>query len=263
VIFDNKEEPLEAGIIGVHNIDTYSDNDEPPFHWPYVSEIEVYGFNVATNYIEYYRDPISNEVRYDNVFMYFPDYLGSGYDLGRWSYVPSTVGDDILTQHKDLIQVELQFYPASSVNLEETWQKYTWWRDDVKQLATFRTSFYRDAPNRVDMLPNLHDFPSHRVYDDNEDIRFGYTVPGATHIRGHFSVFNLGPNDTVTVEDATGEEVLGPFSGSFMEDQWFAEWLTGDTIVIHFESDGSGNSYDIGWRGFQIDQVEVRWVNPG
>jgi len=267
-VFNNAEEPIELAILGVQNIDTYSDFDVD-FHWPYVSEFVVYGFSEATNYVEIYdNDGIA---QFNNVIMYFSDYLGSGYDLGRRVYVEQDPDTEYSAVTSDLISVELKFFPSTGANREEKWQRETWWQEDGNELARFETSFYRDTQTRIDRMPNLEDFPTHLVYDDNEDLEFSFTVPGASSIRGRFGTFNIEPplggpiedDDHVTIKDKDGNiyaEVDGlgvpvPDYGTW---PW-TPWVTGDTIVIQFESNGSLNTYDTGYGGIQIDSVEVRW----
>jgi len=267
VIFDDPDEPLEAGIVGLHNVDTYTDFDRD-FHWPYASEIEIYGFNEATHYVEFYRDDDTGEVQHDNVVMYFPDYLGSGYDLGRLCYVEDYAGVNNIEQRKDLIRVILEFYPSSNSNLDETWQKLTWWQSDTSEVARFETTLYRDEPTRVDRLPNLSDLPTHKIYYNNEILDFDYTVPGASEIRARFGTFDLEPvagSDTIQVRDGEGNTYLGPMDGtSPAPADWpWTPWIPGDTIVIHFESNAGGNTEDGGYQGFAIDAIEVRWVGVG
>jgi hypothetical protein len=260
VIYDNAEEPFEAGIIGVHDIDTYTDYDAS-FHYPYVSEIEVYGFNNATNYVEYWETR-TGEVQYDNVIMYFPNYLNSGFDLARRTYIDAASYGDAVRQKKNLVQVEIKFYPSAPATGNSTWQQLTWWQSDTSELAKFSTTYYRDEQTRVDRLPNLKDKPEHRIYDNNEDILFPFTVPGASEIRAQFGNYDLepGPNtDYVTIEDADGNVYMGPIDGVNGLNAW-TPWIPGDTIVIHFRSNASGNSYDMGYHGFEVSRVEVTWV---
>lgn len=267
VIFDDFENPLEAGIIGVHNIDTVSDFDKD-FHYPYASEIEVYGFSDATYYLEEYQRDLDEPVQYDNVIMYFPNYRGSGFDMGRRSYVEITdsqaQNSDLRIDRRDLIHVIVEFYPSGPANDEDAWQKVTWWQLDTNELARFETSFYRDGNKRIDRLPNLNDFPKHTVYEDNESLDFYYTVPGAGLIRGRFKTLDLESSpgsDEITIMDKDMNPVIGPFNGNTVpstSNPW-TPWIPGDTIVIHFESDGSGNTSDGGgWGGFEIDAVEVK-----
>jgi len=277
LIFDNPSSPLEAGIIGVHNIDTYADFDKN-FHWPYVSEIEAYGFGIATAYVEAvvctqgqetlrvvdrgYVPKEGEQLQFDNVIMYFPNYLGSGFDMGRRTYVIASSYDEALVGHRDLIHVVLEFYPTSNLHKDPAWQKNHWWLRDTQELGRFETSFYRDVPTRVDTLPNLRDLPAHMVYDNNEDLKFPFSVPGATAIRAHFSVFDLEPTpgtDEVTVEDPDGNVYMGPGFGNDFALSW-TPWVPGDTIVIHFKSNGSLNSYDSNYNGFVVDVVEVKSI---
>lgn len=260
VIFDNAEAPLSVGILGVHGIDTYTDFDST-FHYPYVSEIEVYGFNYATNFVEYYETR-SGEIQYDNVIMYFPNYLESGFDLARRTYIDADSHDASVRMKKNLVHVEIEFYPSTNASRNSTWQRITWWQTDDSELAKFRTSYYRDEPTRVDRLPNLKDKPEHKVYDNNEDILIPFTVPGASEIRGQFGDFDLEPGpgtDYVTIEDGDGNEYMGPLDGNTGLNAW-TPWIPGDTIVIHFRSNGSNCSYDLGFRGFEMSRIEVRWV---
>ncbi|MCX6646480.1 MAG: hypothetical protein NTY09_09000 [bacterium] len=263
VIFDNAVEPLKAGIIGVEGIDTYTDFD-PAFHYPYVSEIEVYGFNNATNYVGFWETR-SGEMQFDNVIMYFPNYLDSGFDLARRTYIDADSLDASIRQRKNLVHVEIEFYSATSETRNSQWQRLTWWQSDDSELAKFSTSFYRDEPTRVDRLPNLKDKPEHEVYDNDEDLLFPYTVPGASEIRGQFGDFDLEPGpgtDYITVEDGDGNVYMGPLDGSTGLNAW-TPWIPGDTIVIHFISNNANNTYDSGYRGFSLDRVEVKWVGTG
>lgn len=263
VIFNNQLEPLECGVLGVHNIDTYTDYDAA-FHYPYVSEIEVYGYNTATNFVEEWRSE-AGEHQYDNVIMYFPDYLGSGFDLARRTYIDAASLGDAIRQRKELVHVVIEFYPATNSSRLSTWQRLTWWQDDTSELAKFQTSFYRDTPTRVDRLPNLGDYPEHKIYDNNEDILLPFIVPGASEIRAKFGDFNLEPGpgtDWVTVEDADGNVYMGPLSGDAGLNA-FTPWIPGDTIVLHFVSNQQNNSYDMFYRGFEVARIEVRWVGVG
>lgn len=265
-INDNRGEPLTAGVVGVYNIDTYTDFDRD-FHWPYVSEIEVYGFSEATEWLDTFRPVDGSEPTYNNIIMYFPDYLGSGFDLGRWVYLePADVEaseedqvEAIVRSRHNLIRVVLEFYPSSNTNLSETWQRETWWQSDTNEIARFQTTFYRDAPSRVDRLPNLGDLPVHKLYGDEEDIRFPYTVPGAGEIRARFGTFDLGPGDEVTIEDANQNVIDGPVSANTYQNA-YTPWVVGDTIVIHFTSDEAGNTYDEGYEGFEVLEMEIKWV---
>lgn len=263
VIYDNAVQPLEFGIIGVHNIDTYTDYDSA-FHYPYVSEIEVYGFNTATNYVEVWETR-TGEYQYDNVIMYFPNYLDSGFDLARRTYIDAGSHDSSVRMRKNLVNVEIEFYPATSSTRNSTWQRITWWQADSSELARFSTSYYRDIPTRVDRLPNLRDNPSHLIYDNNEDILFPFTVPGASEIRGRFGSFDLEPGpgtDFLTVEDGDGNVYMGPIDGNTGQNA-FTPWIPGDTIVFHFVSNGANCSYDLGFGGFEAARIEVRWVGVG
>jgi type II secretory pathway pseudopilin PulG len=238
------------GSAGIHMI-------YPNFHWPYASEIEAYGFNQATAFTE-----STAATEFDNVIMYFPNYLKSGFDLGRRSYVTAPSLDEAQAGHGDLLHVIIEFYPADRAHDDVNWQKDTWWNRDNNEIARFQTSFYRDAPTRIDTLPNLHDYPKHQVYDNNEDLTFPFSVPGATSIRAHFNVFDLEPNpgtDEVTIEDASGQ-VYGLSAFGHLA-PWWTEWVPGDTIVVHFKSNGSLNSYDTGYGGFAVDSVEVGSVD--
>lgn len=260
VIFNNPVEPLECGVLGVHNIDTYTDYDAA-FHYPYISEIEVYGYSNATNYVEEWRTE-AGEHQYNNVIMYFPDYLGSGFDLARRTYIDATSLGDAIQQRKELVHVVIEFYPATNSSRLSTWQRLTWWQDDTSELARFQTSFYRDTPTRVDRLPNLGDYPEHKIYDNNEDILLPFTVPGASEIRAKFGDFDLEPGpgtDWVTVEDADGNVYMGPLSGDAGLNI-FTPWIPGDTIVLHFVSNPQNNSYDMFYRGFEVARIEVRWI---
>jgi prepilin-type N-terminal cleavage/methylation domain-containing protein len=259
IIYNKPQSPLEAGIIGIYGIDTYSDFDVG-FHWPYVSEVEVYGYSQATYYLEEYYRPIDGEGEFDNIIMYFPDYLGSGFDMGRRTYVVAPDLDSVRKGRRDLIRVEIEFYPTSAIERSEEWQSLTWWSpEESNELARFQTSFYRDIPTRIDRLPNLKDFPTHVVYDDGEDLRFSFTVPDASEIRGYWGVFDLGANDTVTVEDGQGNIIEGPYLGDSQLDNYTA-WVPGDTLVIHFVSQPPENTYDDGKGGFRISDVEIRKV---
>jgi len=263
VVFDNAVEPLKAGIVGVLGIDTYTDFD-PAFHYPYVSEIEVYGFNNATNYVGYWETR-DGEIQYDNVIMYFPNYLDSGFDLARRTYVDADSLDASIRQRKNLVHVEIEFYSATSETRNSAWQRLNWWQNDDSELAKFTTSFYRDETTRVDRLPNLKDKPEHKVYDNDEDLLFPYTVPGASEIRAQFGDFDLEPGpgtDYVTVEDADGNVYMGPLDGNMGLNAW-TPWIPGDTIVIHFISNSANNTYDSGYRGFVLDRVEVKILGTG
>ena len=266
-VFDNAEQPLEMGVLGVQNIDTYSDFDKA-FHWPYVSEIEVYGFSEATNFVESVEK--DGETQFNNTIMYFPNYLDSGFDMGRHVYTvadPSTDPADVPT---DLLQVEIEFYPTSLAH-NAAWQRETWWKTDTNELARFETSFYRDAETRIDTLPHLEDYPKHKVYGDDEDLEFTFTVPGASELRGRFGTFNIEPplggpiddNDHVIIKDKDGN-IYAQVDGSGVPmpnyGTWpWSPWVMGDTLVIQFKSNGDLNSYDSGYNGFEIDQVEARW----
>lgn len=260
LIFDNPDQPLAAGIVGLHNVDTYSDFDQN-FHWPYASEIEIYGFNQAANFVESYQ-PSAGYTQYDNVVMYFPDYLNSGFDLGRRVYVDAPSLDEAKVGHCDLMHAVIEFYPSSRANLNEAWQKETWWQRDNNELARFETSFYRDVPTRIDRLPNLHDLPVHVVYGDNEDLTFPFSVPGATTIRARFSKFDLGPagTDRLKIEDQAGNVYFDSYVDTVVLGTP-TPWVDGDTIVLHFTSDGSGNTYDNGYGGFEVSQIEVSSVS--
>jgi len=268
VIFDDFQDPMNAGIIGVYNIDTYSDFNIN-FHWPYVTEIEVYGYDYAANYVEVYdpnTDPAGDKpVQYNNVIMYFQNYRGSGFDLGRRVYFEAPAGSDPATIEQDLIRVDLEFYDSVYLNRSNNWRQLEWWQTKDDEIAKFQTVFYRDEATRVDRLPNLSDLPVHMVYDDGEDILFPFTVPGASEIRGQFGTVNVegAPTpDTITIEDADGNVYPGPAIGWSSGD--LTPWVTGDTLVIHFVSNETGgNSYDSGFTGFEINMVEVKWVGVG
>ncbi len=257
MIFDNAVEPMEVGLLGVRGIDTYSDFDRN-FHWPFVSEIEAYGFSKATNYVDKVEME-SGEFEYNNVIMYFTNYLGSGFDMGRRVYTQAAGDEEAVESQADLVRVELGFFPSTNVNLNADWQRTGWWDERTKPLARFETTFYRDAPTRVDRLPSLNNFPTHLVYGDNEDLKFPFLVPGASEIRGRFGVFDLeSGGDIVTVEDKDANVYSEP-TGGYGPAVW-TPWVTGDTLVIHFTSNSSGSTYDLNYKGFSIDQVEVRWV---
>ena len=106
VVFDNPSSPLTAGIIGVHNIDTYADFD-PNFHYPYVSEIEAYGFNQATAFQETTTSTTAT-TEFNNVIMYFPNYLNSGLNMAA-SYVTAPSLDDANPVTAIFLHVLLKF----------------------------------------------------------------------------------------------------------------------------------------------------------
>ncbi len=276
VIFDDPADPLEAGVIGVHNMDVYSDFDIN-FHWPYASEIEVYGFDHATFYQDVF-DPnlvygdadTELPLQYNNVIMYFPNYGGSRFDLGRRVYTEAESEADAITSRPDLLRVEIKFFPATQANRLEAWQQMHWWQRDESALASFNTVFYRDEPTRVDRLPNVRDFPSHMVYGNDEELSFSYHVPGASEIRVHFGTFDLEwPSgglwdDAITVRDGDDNIYITVDGTGIPVPAWsdwpWTPWIAGDTVVIDFISDGAGNSYDMGYNGWAVDQIEVRWV---
>jgi hypothetical protein len=276
VIFDDPADPLEAGIVGVHNIDVYTDYDIN-FHYPYASEIEVYGFDHATFYEDMF-DPnlVSGDsdtelpLQYNNVIMYFPNYRESQFDLGRRVYTEAESEADAITSRPDLLRVEIKMFPATQANRDERWQQMYWWQRDESALASFNTVFYRDEPTRVDRLPNVRDFPSHMVYGNDEDLSFSYHVPGASEIRVHFGTFDLELpsgglwDDSITVLDGDDNIYITVDGTGIPVPAWsdwpWTPWIAGDTVLIDFISDGAGNTYDMGYNGWAVDQIEVRWV---
>jgi len=264
VVFDNVENPLYAGILGVTEIDTYCDFDKD-FHWPYVNEVEVYGFDYATEYVTTYTD-VNGVTSYDNVIMYIPNYMNKGFDMARRCYVPADVKNFDPTERIDLFRVQLEFYTYDRRRNTEEWMRTKWWQGDDSELSRFTTSFYRDKDVRRDNLPLLLDLPEHTIYADNEDFFIEYTVPGATEIRLFFSIFDLQADvsgDYVQFFDTSGIQYgeiayYGRPGDVFNIQNDFSPWVPGDTIVIHFHSDGEFNSAAPElYHGFKAARAEI------
>lgn len=271
VVWDDFQHPLYAGLLGVTEIDTYSDFD-PGFHWPYVSEVEVYGFSYATEYIPEYTDAKTGEKTYSNIIIYFPNYKNSGFDMGRRSYIPAAATDFNEGGRQDLIRVQIEFYPYDRRRNTNDWMRTTWWRDNDSELSRYTTSFYRDRDVFRDNLPLLTDLPEHTVYYDNEDFYVDYTVPDATAIRFFFTEFNLPDDgsDYIQFLDKEGNiygdlTYYGQDFNPAVNKLYgrFGPWVDGDTIVIHFHSDGAEDSeYPWEYGGFKAGRVEVRKPSP-
>jgi type II secretory pathway pseudopilin PulG len=267
LIYDDWENPLYAAVLGVTEIDTYSDFD-PDFHWPYVSEVEVYGFDKATEYYSSYTDS-DGVTSYNNVIMYFENYKNQGIDLARRCYVPAEAMNFDPIASLDLIRVQVEFYPYQRSRNTEEWMRKTW-LEDGGELTRYLTSFYRDGTVRRDNLPLLTDLPEHAIYGDNEDFTLAYTVPGATEVRFFFSVFDLQADpssDYIEFFDSSGMQYgelayYGRPGDPYNLENGFGPWVAGDTIVIHFHSDPLFNSAPPDYlRGFKVSRVEMR--KPG
>ena len=271
VVWDDFEHPLYAGLLGVTEIDTYSDFD-PDFHWPYVNEIEVFGFSDATEFIPEYTDPDTGEKTYSNIIMFFPNYKGSGFDMGRRSYIPANAVDLSEGGSDDLIRVQIEFYLYDKRRNTTDWMRTTWWRDDDAELSRYTTSFYRDRDIFRDNLPLLPDLPEHNIYYDNEDFYVDYIVPDAIALRFFFTECDLPDDGSDYMEfyDKDGNlygdpKYFGRDSNPAVNKLHgrFGPWVDGDTIVIHFHSDGLGNSLPPEeYLGYKAGRVEVRKTNP-
>ena len=265
IVWDNAERPLFAGLIGVTEIETFSDFD-PDFHWPYVNEIEVYGFSEATAYIAVSTDE-EGVVTYDNTIMYFENYMDSGFDMGRRTYIPADAKNLEAAGRQDLFRVEIEFYTHDRRRNDDEWMDTLWWESNDAEITRYTTSFYRDAQTKRDNLPLLIDLPEHTIYYDNEDFFVEYTVPDANSIRAYFTIFDLQPDansDFIQFYDKDGNLYGGPdFYGRpgdpFNLENQFGPWINGDTLVIRFHSDGFGNSLppDL-YQGFKVGRVEIR-----
>ena len=60
----------------------------------------------------------------------------------------------------------------------------------------------------------------------------------------------------MTIEDPAGTVYGVAAYGNDLQNK-YSEWVPGDTIVIHFQSNATLNSYDSGYRGFKVDSIEV------
>jgi hypothetical protein len=206
--------------------------------------------------------------------MYFPNYKNSGFDMGRRSYTTPEAMDFTVGGRQDLLRVQIEFYPFDRRRNTEEWMRSTWWQEDDAELSRFTTSFYRDREVYRDNLPLIPDLPKHTIYYDNEDIYIEYYVPDATALRFFFTLFDLPDDgsDYVQFLDKTGETFYGDpayygrktnpmvnkLHGSV------GPWVEGDTIVIYFHSDDSGNSTTPPefYEGFRVSRVEARKPNP-
>lgn len=267
LVFDSWENPLYAGVLGVTEIDTYSDFDAD-FHWPYVSEVEVYGFDTATEYYATYTDG-EGVISYNNVIMYFPNYKKKGFDLARRCYVPAEAMNFDPTSSLDLVRVQIEFYNYDRRRNTEEWMRKEWLEDNG-EITRYTTSFYRDGNVRRDNLPLLTDLPEHTIYDNNEDFFIEYTVPDATEIRFFFTTFDLQADpssDYVEFFDTEGVQYgdlayYGRPGDPFNIENKFGPWVSGDTIVLHFHSDTQLNSAPPDfYRGFKVGRVEIH--KPG
>ena len=270
--WNENETPLYAGLIGVTEIDTYADFD-PDFHWPYVNELEVYGFSEAAEYVpEHTQD---GETTYHNIIMYFPNYNGSAFDMGRRSYVPAKAMADGEAAQQELLRVEIEFYTHDRRRNTDEWMRKLWWQEDDAELSRFTTSFYRDRDVMRDNLPLLPDLPEHTVYFDNEDFFVEYTVPDAIAMRFYFAIFDLPdavfpalPTDYLEFYDKEGNlygqpQYYGRPGDTFNLEGKFGPWVDGDTIVLHFHSDGVANSLPPElYAGYKVGRVEIRKLSP-
>jgi type II secretory pathway pseudopilin PulG len=264
-IYNNIEEPLEASVLGVGNISVETDFD-PSFHYPYASELEAYGFNNATNYVESYNVG-SSSVHVGNYIMFMPNYNKSNYDMFRRVYlVDGDAEFPPLLNKQPVFRVELKLYPHDKNRNTDKFVRESWWQDNKEEVMGFTFTISREGDILFDNLPGLQDLPKHTYYYNNENIYLNYTVPGASKIRGHFNKFdiqNYPDTDYVQFYDKDGtlygnDQYYGNQISAFSVGP-YSPWVNGDTLVIHFVSDDYLSSIPNGnLGGFEVDHVEIK-----
>ena len=263
-VFNNVEEPLEATVLGVANISVETDFD-PTYHFPYVTELEAYGYKYATNYVD--RFVFTNgEVNVGNYIMFMPRYQDSGFDLFRRVYlVEGSTEFPPTLKEQPMYRIQLKIYLHDDSRNTEDFVKEFWWQEDDKEIMEFTMTLARKEAPLLDNLPGLQDLPKHTYYYNDEDIELEYTVPGANKLRAHFGVFelqNYPDTDYVEFYDKEGAQYGGQYYGSMTTSfslGAYSPWVEGDTIKIRFVSDDYASSVpNADLDGFEVDFVEIK-----
>ncbi|MCG3152072.1 MAG: hypothetical protein GEEBNDBF_01360 [bacterium] len=263
--------PLETVILGIGEIYTVSSSD-PSFHYPYVGELEVFGYNTATAYIPTFdRDNGSREV--GNYIMFFPKYAGSDYDLARRVYWTPDMTVWPPQDRPNVLRVEIEVMRHDGRRNTKKFMEQDWWQTDNSELTKLASVIYRDAEVAGGTLPQLPTTSlvpfDHTNYRSNEDFLKVITVPGAEAIRLHFSTFDLQrqpDTDFLQIYDVSGNQYgLPQYFGNTTDPESLAgrysPWLPGDTVVLRFKSDASGSSLPPAYfGGVKVDFVEINGI---
>lgn len=270
-IRNSVEEPLETAILGIGEIYTVSSSD-PTFHYPYVGELEAYGYSSATAYIPTYTRE-DGAVEHGNYVMFFPNYQGSDYDLARRVFWTPDLTVWPPNDRPNVLQVEIEVMRHDGRRNTDKFIEQDWWQTDNSELTKLSSAIYRDGEVEGGLLPGLPTSTLepfiHTNYRSNEDFLKVIQVPGAESIRLHFSVFDLqGQPDTdfLQIYDPAGNQYgLPQYFGSGADPEslagQYSPWLPGDTIILRFRSDPSGSSLaPASFGGVLADFVEINGV---
>lgn len=264
-------EPLETAILGIGEIYTVSSSD-PNFHYPYVGELEAYGYNSASAYIpSFVRE--DGAIEHGNYVMFFPNYNNSDYDVARRVFWTPDLTVWPPSARPNVLQVEIEVFRHDGRRNTTKFMEQDWWQTDNSELSKLTSYIYRDEAIEGGQLPGLPTASlvpfNHTNYRSNEDFLKVITVPGADSIRLHFSTFDLqGQPDTdfIQIYDPTGNQYgLDQYFGSGADPESLAgqygPWLPGDTVVVRFHSDQSGSSLPpANFGGVKVDFVEINGV---
>lgn len=262
-VFNNFEEPLEATVLGVANISVETDSD-PTYHYPYATELEAYGYKLATSYEERYVFE-NGDAHIGNYIMFMPKYLDSGFDLFRRVYLIEGETDFPPTlQKQPLYRIQMKIYMHDDSRNTDRFVKEFWWQEDDKEIMEFTMTLARKVTPVLDNLPGLQDLPRHTYYYNDEDAEFFYTIPGANRIRAHFITFelqNYPDTDYMEFYDKAGNQYGNQYFGNMISSFSigpYSPWIDGDTIKIQFKSDDYASSIpNANLDGFEVDFVEI------
>ncbi|MBU1022934.1 hypothetical protein KKB99_01505, partial [bacterium] len=234
-VFNNIVEPIYATVLGVANISVETDFD-PTYHYPYVSELEAYGFKFATSYTSSYQFP-DGDIHVGNYVIFMPNYQDTDFDMFRRVYIEKSDAEFPPTLHEQpFFRIQIKIYPHDESRNTDEFVKEFWWQKDDREIMTFTMTLANDWSPAVDNLPGLQDLPRHTYYYNDEDIAIDYTVPGAEKIRAHFDTFELqGYPDTdyiqfYDINDTQFGSIQYYSTAAVALDAGFGPWVDGDTL---------------------------------
>lgn len=117
------------------------------------------------------------------------------------------------------------------------------------------SAFHGIVPPSTDPDPSLwKDVPqvieSAHPYLSNQNLKFTVHADGAKYIRIHFEKIETEfQYDKITIEDKAGK-VVEILTGAYTD--YYTDYYTGDSLVIHLESDGTVDKW-----GFKVDKIQM------
>jgi hypothetical protein len=106
-----------------------------------------------------------------------------------------------------------------------------------------------DEPNESEWITMDMSFESEHPYKSKVDQKMKVFVEGAKKIRVHFAFLDTEDGyDVVSLENEAGE-VFDSYTGK--QDNFYTDYLNGDTAYIHFVTDNTVNE-----DGFRIDRIQ-------